>query len=173
MPWKVDLDSSSVGFSARHLRVSTVRGRFESFEGVLEMDESNPPASAVQGSVDVASVRTGVSPRDNSLRSAGFFDVGRFPKITFRSTRVGPFDEDNFQVHGELTIRDVTREVVFDVVNKGELPAREGQRRWGFGATVAIDRKAFGLKWGALMELGGLLVADEVAGTLDIQFVEE
>lgn len=173
MPWKVDLESSSVGFSIRHLKVSTVRGRFEGFEGTLVMDEENPQASSVEGSVDVASVTTGFSPRDSNLRSAGFFDVQRFPKMTFRSTRVGPFQEDNFKVYGELTIRDVTREVEFDVVNKGELPSREGRRSWGFGASIALNRKDFGLEWNPLMELGGLFVADEVAGSLEIQFQEE
>jgi polyisoprenoid-binding protein YceI len=172
MSWKVDPDNSSVEFSVQHLKVTTVRGRFESFEGTLAMDENAPQASSVEGSVSVASVKTGISPRDGSLRSAGFFDVERFPKMSFRSTRIGPVEGDNFRVFGELTIRDVTRDVVFDVANKGELPASGGKRRWGFSASIALNRKDFGLKWNPLMELGSLLVADDVAGSLEIQFVE-
>ena len=173
MSWKVDPSSSSIEFSIQHLMVTTVRGRFESFDGTLVMDEKDPQASSVEGSVDVASVETGVSPRDNNLRSAGFFYADRFPSMTFRSTRIGPLEGDAFKVHGELSIRDVTQEVVFDVTNKGELPATGSERRWGFSASIALNRKDFGLKWNPLMELGGLLVADDVAGSLEIQFVEE
>jgi polyisoprenoid-binding protein YceI len=173
MSWKVDPDSSSIEFSIQHLKVTTVRGRFESFGGTLAMDEENPQASSVEGSVEIASVKTGVSPRDSNLRSAGFFDADGFPKMTFRSTRIGPLEGDAFKVYGELTIRDVTREVIFDVTNKGELPAAGSERRWGFSASIALNRKDYGLKWNPLMELGGLLVADDVAGSLEMQFVEE
>jgi polyisoprenoid-binding protein YceI len=173
MSWKVVPDRSSIEFSIQHLKVSTVRGRFESFEGTLVMNEEDPKASSVEGSVDVSSVKTGVSPRDNSLRSSGFFDADRFPNMTFRSTRIGPLEGEVFKVYGELTIRDVTREVVFDVANKGELPAEGGQRRWGFSASIALNRKDYGLEWNSLMELGGLLVADDVVGSLEMQFAEE
>ena len=173
MPWRVDPANSSIEFSIQHLKVSTVHGRFESFGGTLVMDEENPQSSSVEGSVDVVSVKTGISPRDNSLRSAGFFDVGRFPNMMFRSTRIGSLEGDALKVYGELTIRDVTREVEFDVTNKGQLPAEGAQRRWGFSASIALNRKDFGLQWNALMELGGLLVADDVSGSLEIQFVEE
>jgi polyisoprenoid-binding protein YceI len=173
MSWKVDPDSSSIEFSIQHLKVTTVRGRFESVEGTLDMDERDPQASSVEGSVDVVSVKTGVSPRDSNLRSAGFFDADRFPNMTFRSTRIGPLEGDAFKVYGELTIRDVTREVVFEVTNKGELPAAGNERRWGFSASIALNRKDYGLQWNPLMELGGLLVADDVAGSLEIQFVGE
>lgn len=173
MAWKVDPDQSSIEFLVTHLKVTTVRGRFESFEGTLAMDEGDPQASSVEGSVDVASVVTGVSPRDANLRSAGFFDANGFPKMSFRSTRIGPLEGDNFKVHGELTIKDVTREVVFDVVNKGEMPGENGNRRWAFSTSIALNRKDFGLKWNPLMELGGLFVEDDVAGTAEIQVVEE
>ncbi len=173
MSWKVDPDQSSIEFLVTHLKVTSVRGRFESFEGTLEMDEENPQASSVEGSVDVASVKTGFSPRDSNLRSAGFFDAKAFPKMRFRSTQIGPLEGDQLKVYGELTIRDVTRDVVFDVVSKGELPQAGGKRRWAFSASIALNRKDFGLKWNPLMELGGLLVADDVNGRAEIQVVEE
>ena len=173
MSWRVDRDQSSIEFLVKHLQVTNVRGRFESFEGTLVMEEGNPQESSIEGSVDVSSVKTGVSPRDSNLRSAGFFDAKGFPKMSFRSTRIGPLEGDGFKVYGELTIKDVTREVVFDVVNKGEMPGANGNRRWAFGASIALNRKDFGLEWNPLMELGGLLVADDVVGTAEIQVVEE
>ena len=173
MSWKVDSDQSSIEFLVKHLMVTNVRGRFESFEGTLVMEEGNPQESSIEGSVDVASVKTGISPRDSNLRSGGFFDAQGFPKMSFRSTRIGPLKGDRFKVYGELTIKDVTREVEFDVVNKGEMPAANGNKRWAFCASIALNRKDFGLKWSPLMELGGLLVADDVAGTAEIQVVEE
>ena len=173
MAWKVDPDQSSIEFLVTHLKATKVRGRFESFEGTLTIDEENPEASSVEGSVDVASVKTGISPRDGSLRAAGFFDADGFPKMSFRSTRIGSLEGDDFKVYGELTIRDVTREVVFDVVNKGEMQGAEGKRRWAFSASIALNRKDFGLKFNPLMELGGLFVEDAVAGAAEIQVVEE
>ena len=174
MSWKVDYDHSSIEFLVKHLMVTNVRGRFESFEGTLVMEEGNPQESSIEGSVNVASVTTGVSPRDSNLRSGGFFDAQGFPKMSFRSTRIGPLEGDKFKVYGELTIKDSTRQVEFDVVNKGEMPgANEGDRRWAFSASIALNRKDFGLEWNPLMELGGLLVADDVVGTAEIQVVEE
>jgi polyisoprenoid-binding protein YceI len=173
MSWKVDLGNSRIEFSVRHFRLTTVKGLFESFEGTLDMDEGNPPASSVEGTVEVASVRTGLSPRDASLRSKAFFDARRFPRMRFRSTRIEALPGDNFEVHGELTARDVTREVVFDVVNRGELPAIDGRRRWAFGASIVLNRKDFDLAWHPLIETGGVAVGDEVKGTLEIEFVEE
>jgi polyisoprenoid-binding protein YceI len=153
--------------------VTKVRGRSAAFEGTLAMDEENPQASFVEGTVDVASLKTAISLRDANLRSAGFFDARRFPKMGFRSTRIESFEGNNFKVYGELTIKSVTREVVFDVVNKGEMPATQGKRRWAFGASIALNRKDFGLKWNPLIELGGLLVGDEVDGTIEMQLVQE
>lgn len=173
MTWKVDPKRSSIEFLVEHLRVTTVRGRFESFEGMLEMVEEDPQASSVAGTVEVASLKTGISMRDSNLRSAGRFDAGRFATIGFRSTRVGDFEGDTFKVYGDLTIKDITRPVVFDIVNKGEMPAEEGKRRWAFGASIMLNRKDFDIKWNPLMEAGGLLVSDEIKGELELQFVQE
>lgn len=173
MAWKVDPDHSKIEFFVRHLVVTTTRGRFESFEGTLNMDEESPPSSSVQGTVDTASIRTGISMRDNNLRSKGRFDVKNFPKMTFRSTRVGDFEGNTFKVYGNLTIKDITRPVVFDIVNKGELPGTGDQRRWAFGASLVVNRKDFDIKWSWLFELGTLFVAEEIRGELDLQFVQE
>jgi len=173
MGWRVDSGKSKIEFVVKHLQLTKVRGRFTSFDGTLQMNEMDPQSSSVQGSVDAASVRTGIGPRDNSLKARGFFDVKRCPEMTFRSTRIGPMNGNNFKVYGDLTIKDVTRAVVFDVVNKGEQPATQGKRRWAFEATTDLRRKDFGLHWNPLMEFAGLLVGNDVKGIFNIQFVED
>jgi polyisoprenoid-binding protein YceI len=173
MAWKVDPTASKVEFTIKHLMVTKARGRFESFEGMLNMDEEDPQASFVEGTIDVASIRTGIGLRDSNLRSSAYFDVKRFPKMTFRSTRIGPFEGDRFQVFGDLTIKETTRPVVFDIVNKGEVPGVQDGRRWTFHASIVLNRKDFGVYWNALTELGGLLLGDDVAGELELQMVHE
>jgi polyisoprenoid-binding protein YceI len=173
MAWKVDRDNSRISFAVKHLRLTTVRGRFLRFGGFIHIDENNPQQSLVEGSVDTASVKTGIGPRDQSLKAPGFFDVGRYPRITFRSTRIGPFEGNRFPVYGELTIRDVTREEVFAVTDKGELPAGGGRRRWAFDATITLTRKDYGLKWNPLLEFRGLLVGDKIEGLAEIQVVRD
>jgi polyisoprenoid-binding protein YceI len=176
MGWKVDSDRSKIEFLARHLRLTTVRGHFGSFEGTLHMNEEAPEASSVEGTVDVASISTGLGIRDANLRAGGFlgfFGAKQYPTMSFRSTEVGPFVGKNFEVCGNLTIKDVTRPVVFQVVNRDEQPATDGKRRWSFGARLPLSRKEFGLKFNPIMELGNLLVADEIQGILEIEFVEE
>lgn len=173
MAWKVDKDNSRITFAVKHLRLTTVRGRFLRFGGFIHIDEENPQRSLVEGTVDAASVRTGIGPRDQSLKAPGFFDVGHYPKITFRSTRIGPFEGNRFTVYGDLTIRDVTREEAFEVTDRGELPPEDGRRRWAFEATITLNRKDYGLQWNPLLEFGGLLVGDEVKGLAEIQVVLE
>lgn len=173
MAWKVDPEQSKIEFLVKHLKLTTVRGRFTEFEGTLQMDEENPPSSHVEGTVDVASVKTGIGLRDSSLKAPGRFDAKRHPKMSFRSTRVGPFEGNRFQVHGDLTIRDITRPVVFHVVDKGELPAVGGKRRHAFDATIVVSRYDFDLKWNPLMELGGLFVGENVNGVLEIVLLKE
>jgi polyisoprenoid-binding protein YceI len=170
MAWKVDPDKSKIEFLVKHVQVTTVRGRFKSFEGTLDMNEADPPASSVEGWVDTASIETGIGPRDNSLRSPGRFNVQQYPKMTFKSTRVGDFEGDTFKVYGDLTIKDITRPIVIDILNKGEVPTSGDERRWAFGATFEVNRKDFDIKWNFLMDL---LVADEIKGDLDLEFVQE
>jgi polyisoprenoid-binding protein YceI len=173
MAWRVDPEGSKIEFLVQHLRVTTVRGRFESFEGTLEMNEEEPEASSVAGTVDVASIKTGISMRDSNLRGRGRFDAGRFPRMSFRSTRIEDFKGVHFQVYGDLTIKDITRPVMFDVFNKGELPAKDGKRRWAFGASILVNRKDFDIKWNAFFEAGNVFVRDEVKGELVMLFVQE
>lgn len=173
MAWKVDATQSKIEFSVRHFKVTTVRGHFGSFEGTVTIDEENPQASSVEGTVNVNTLSTGISPRDANLRSAAFFDAKRFPRMSFRSTRLGDMEGKSFKVYGEMTIRDVTREVVFDAVDKGDMPAIQGKRRRAFGASIVLNRKDFDLEWNPLIETAGIAVSDEVRGTMEIQVMED
>lgn len=142
-------------------------------DGTIDINEENPEASSVQGAIDVASLRTGLSVRDRSLWTAGRFDAKRFPTMSFRSTRVGDFEGDSFKVYGELTIKEFTCPVVFDVVNKGEAPTENGRRRWAFSASIVLNRRDWKIEWNPLIELGGLLIGTDVRGAIEILAVGE
>ena len=176
MSWKVDPENSEITFDVKHLRLTKVRGRFHAFEGTLDMNEEDPPASAVEGSIETASIKTGIGPRDSDLRSTRRFDSKRHPNMSFKSTKVGPFEGNRFKVHGNLTIKDITKPVVFDVVDKGELSPVKGQparRRRAFEASIQLNRKDFGIRWSPILELGTILVANEINGTLRMTMVKD
>ena len=169
--WNVDLAHSGVTFSIRHMVVSKVRGRFAKFAGVLHLDAEDLTRSSVEATVDASSIDTGTEQRDAHLRSADFFDAEKYPELRFRSTRIEKSSDDRFRVAGELTIRDVTREIVLDVESGGRAKDPWGNERVGFVATATLDRKDFGLKWNQALEAGGVLVGDRVDIELDVQAV--
>jgi polyisoprenoid-binding protein YceI len=173
MNWKIDPSHSLVEFSVKHMMITTVRGRFDSFEGTLHVNEENPQASYVEGSIDAISINTHDEQRDNHLRSADFFDAQRFPKITFRSTRIEPAGDNRFRVYGDLAIKGTTREVVFDVAYEGRMKDPWGSERLGFSATTKINRKDYGLTWNVPLEAGGWLVGDEIKISAEIEAVQE
>ena len=169
--WAIDATHSNAEFAVKHMMVSTVKGRFATLDGAIAFDEAAPHAAAVSATLDVASIFTGDPNRDGHLRSADFFDAERFPSITFRSTRVEPLDEGRAKVHGLLTIRDVTKDVVLDTEYEGQVTDAYGKRRAAFTAEAAIARKDFGLTWNPLLESGGAVVGDRVRITLHIAAV--
>jgi polyisoprenoid-binding protein YceI len=171
MAWNIDATHSHVTFSIRHMVVSTVKGRFNVLSGALEIDTANPANSWVQAEVDVASIDTGDTNRDNHLRAPDFFDVEKYPKMTFKSTKVEPVGENEYQVTGDLTLHGVTKPVVFDVEYSGEVKDPYGFRRAGFNAKTKINRKEWGLTWHALLEAGGAMVGDEVKIEVDLEAV--
>jgi polyisoprenoid-binding protein YceI len=173
MSWKIDPQHTLIEFTAKHMMITTVRGRFKTFEGRLYIDADNPQASHAEGSIEVASIDTGESQRDNHLRSADFFDVEKYPKMTFRSTRIEPAGGDSYKVYGDLTIKDVTREMVFDVVDQGQMKDPWGNQRRGLSATAKLNRKDFGLNWNVALEAGGWLVGDEIKISVELQAVQE
>lgn len=167
--WTIDPSHSSVGFVARHLMVSKVRGEFRSFSGALTIAEDRL-ASSVQASVEMNSVSTGDDQRDGHLRTGDFFDTEQFPTMTFTSTAVRAAGDD-FVLVGDLTIKGVTRSVEFELEFDGVSPDPWGGTRAGFSATTVINRKDFGLEWNVALDTGGVLVGDKVTITLDIQAV--
>ena len=170
--WNIDGAHSGINFSIRHMVVAKVRGRFGKFSGHLDLDDADLTASTLDVAIDASSIDTGVGQRDEHLRSADFFGVDQFPELRYQSKRIDKLGEDHYRVIGDLTIRDVTREVALDVEYGGHGKDPWGNERVAFSAKTAIDRKDFGLKWNQALEAGGLLVGDKVEIDLDVQAVK-
>lgn len=169
--WTIDPSHSIAEFAVKHMMVSTVKGRFATLEGAAEIDETNPLASSVRASIDVASITTNDAQRDAHLRSDDFFNAEKFPSITFASKRVERVDAENYRIVGDLTIRDVTKEVVLDTEFEGQVRDPYGNQRAGFTATTQILRGEFGVSFNGVLETGGLIVSDKVKITLHIEAV--
>ena len=165
----IDPAHSAVQFSVRHMMVSNTRGEFGKFEGSIVYDSKNPAASKVEATIDVVSVNTREPKRDADLKGAEFFDVAKYPVLTFKSKSVSQSGE-KLLVKGDLTIRNVTKEVLLTV--EGPTPEVKDQRgrvKIGALATTKVNRKEFGLMYNQLVETGGVVVGDEVTITLDIE----
>ena len=172
MAWQLDTAHSQVEFAVKHMMVTTVRGRFKKFSGTVDLNEQQPEQSRVAVAVDVASLDTGEERRDGHLRSPDFFDVAQYPALFYKSTKVERLGEDQYRVTGDLTIRDVTREVPLVVTLEGPHRDMQGQRRAGFALTGSINRKDFGLNWNVALEAGGWLVGDTVKLLIDAEVFE-
>lgn len=172
--WTIDPEHSYVGFKARHLMVANVKGNFTTFDGTVDLDDKDVTKSKVAVTIDTNSIDTNVQKRDEHLRSADFFDVAKYPTMTFVSKDVARADQDGLKVTGDLTLHGVTRQVVLDV----EPISRESKDPWGnirrgTTATTKIDRKDFGLTWNKGLETGGVLVGDEITITLEIEMIKK
>ena len=165
---EIDRSHSDVAFQVRHL-LSKVRGRFNEFAGTIEFDESNPDNSRVDVTIQAGSIDTAVLDRDKHLRSADFFDVENYPTLRFVSTSVTPRGGNDYDVHGDLTIHGVTRQVVLPATFVGAAADPWGSQKSVFEAELSLNRKDFGLTYNAALETGGLLVGDEVKVSLSIQ----
>jgi len=169
----LDTTHAELGFRVRHMMVSWTRGKFDKFEGSLQLDEQDPTRSKVSVSVEVASINTNVKDRDDHLRSADFFDVANHPAMTFASTGI-ELRDGRMLVSGDLTIRGVTKRVTLDA---DPLPPAVkdpfGNVKTGTRATAVLKRKEFGLTWNALLEAGGLAVGEDVELTLDVEFTKQ
>lgn len=166
--WTIDQSHSLVAFSAKHMMISTVRGRFEQFEGSVELDEADPAGASVEVHIETASVNTDWHQRDEHLRSNDFFDAATYPLMTFHSTSVEPVGDGRARVHGDLTIKDVTRPVMMDVELIATVNGLYGERRAAFEANTTINREDFGLTWNMGLETGGVLVSKEISIALEI-----
>ncbi|MCB0076893.1 MAG: YceI family protein [Anaerolineales bacterium] len=170
MGWKVDVPHSNVEFTARHMMITKVRGSFRDFDGDVTIDENDFTASTLEGTVQVASIDTGNEDRDAHLRSADFFDVDTYPTMRFVATNIMREDEDEYEVEGELTIKDVTQAVRWEVEALGHRTDPYGNEKWGFSAETKIDRRDFGLTWNVPLDGGGVLVGNTIEIELSVQF---
>ncbi|MGH9396784.1 MAG: YceI family protein [Terriglobia bacterium] len=171
--WNIDPAHSVAEFKVKHMMISNVKGRFVGIKGSLSLDDEDVTQSQVEGSIDAASLNTHEPQRDTHLKSPDFFDAEKFPSLSFRSSRIARSGDGELEVTGDLTIRGVTRSVVF-TVDGPSAPAKDpwGNVRLGLAASTKINRKDFGLTWNAALETGGLLVGDEVSINLELQFVK-
>lgn len=171
--WNIDASHSIAEFAVKHMMVTTVKGRFGALEGAINFNESDPSASSATATIDVGSIDTNDPNRDTHLRSDDFFNAEQFPTITFQSKRVDVEDSNNWRLVGDLTIRDVTREVVLDTEYLGQIQDWQGKQRAGFTAETRLSRKEFGLKWNAALESGGVVVGDQVRVTIHIEAIRQ
>ena len=173
MAWVIDPAHSEIQFSAKHLMISTVRGRFNAFSGTIDADETNPTAATVDVQIDASSLVTGEERRDTHLRSADFLDVEKYPYLTFKSTRVERIDETHGKLYGELTIRDITKPVVLSVEYAGQAKTPWGTTSAGFNAQTKINRKDWDLNWNVALETGGWLVGDTITINIELELVKQ
>jgi polyisoprenoid-binding protein YceI len=171
--YQIDAAHSSVQFSIRHMMISNVRGTFSGVTGTAEYDPDNPAVSSVRAEIDVNSINTSDANRDAHLKSADFFDVANYPKISFVSKKVEKTGGDEFRITGDLTIHGVTKETVLtasEVTPEGKDPW--GNLRIGASLKGKVNRKDFGLTWSAPLETGGVLVGDDVKVELDLELIK-
>jgi polyisoprenoid-binding protein YceI len=171
--WNIDPAHAVAEFKVKHMMISNVKGQFGKVTGTLTLDETDLTKSKATASLEASSIETRDAQRDAHLKSADFLHVEKFPSLSFSSTRISLVRDGELAVEGDLTIRGVTRKVVFNV--EGPTPPTKdpwGNTRVGVSATTRINRKDYGLTWNAALETGGILVGDEVTITLEVEFIK-
>jgi polyisoprenoid-binding protein YceI len=172
--WQIDSAHTAAQFSVRHMMVSNVRGQFGKTTGSARFDPKDPTKASLDVTVDVASIDTREPKRDAHLKSADFFDVQKFPVMTFKSKRAEAAGAGRLKLVGDLTMHGMTREVTLDVEGPTpEMKDAQGGGRIGAVATARISRKEFGMTWNRAIEAGGVVVGDEVAITIDVELVRK
>lgn len=172
MTWVIDQRHSYVGFSIKHMMFTTVRGQFHEYDGTIDLNLDDLTSSTFSGAITVASIDTHVPKRDDHLRSEAFFDIARFPKILYHSTKIETLGLNRFRVHGDLTMHGVTRDIVVEgTYAGGPFKDPDGIMRTGFSATTTLSRKDYGLFWNVALESGGVLVGDAVDIQIDIELM--
>jgi polyisoprenoid-binding protein YceI len=171
MSWKLDNAHTEVQFAVRHMMISKVRGIFEKFEGTIDLDETHPETASVDIKIETTSVNTRDAQRDAHLRSADFFNSEVFPTMTFKSKKVVLTGDKTAQLVGDLTIRDITHEIILDVEHTGMLKNPWGLTSAGFNAHGKINRKEWNLVWNVGLETGGVLVGDDVELNIEAELL--
>ena len=171
--WTLDPSHSSIEFSAKHMMISTVRGRMGAVNGEIIADEQDPANSSIQMTVDIAGLTTGDAKRDAHLRSGDFFDAENHPEATFKSTKIEPLSENKFRVTGDLTIRGTTKSITLEVERDGEAVNPWGATAAAFSSAITLNRKDFGLNWNVALEAGGVLVSENVKLEITIEAIKQ
>ena len=172
--YQIDPAHSAAQFKVRHMMIANVKGEFTKISGTVTSDPSNPSATQIQATIDASSISTRDEQRDGHLKSADFFDVARFPSITFQSKEVQPSGSNSFEVVGDLTIHGVTQPVpltVEEVTPEAKDPW--GNLRRGATAKTKVNRKDFGLHWNVALEAGGFLVGDDIEIAIDVELIRQ
>ena len=168
--WTVDNSHSSIGFSVKHMMVSKVKGVFENYSATVTADDlTDLTTASITFDIQTASINTKSEDRDNHLRSADFFNAEDFPTISFQSTNIVKDGDDEYKVTGDLTIKDVTKPVTFDVEYNGKGTNPWGVDVYGFEAETKLNREEFGLTWNAALETGGVLVGKDIKISIDLE----
>ncbi len=172
--WQIDPQHTAAGFAVKHLMISTVRGQFKGVTGTVNWEDQDISKSTVDITIDANTVDTSEPKRDADLKSDKFFDVAKYPTITFKSKKIEQVSAGKLKITGDLTIRGVTKEAVLDV--EGPTPPVKdpwGNTRVAANATTKVNRQDFGVKWNANMDGGGVVVGDEVAITIDLEMIKK
>lgn len=172
--YQVDLAHSTIGFTVKHMMISKVKGTFENFTANVEAtDLTDLTTAKIDFSIQTASINTRNEDRDNHLRSGDFFDADTFKNITFAATKIEADGDDEYKVTGDLTIRDITKPVTFEVEYNGKSKSPAGQEVFGFEAETKINREDFGLTWNAALETGGVLVGKDIKINVELEIIGE
>jgi len=172
--WQIDPAHTAAGFAVKHLMISTVRGQFKGITGTVNWDDQDITKSTVDVTIDANTVDTSEPQRDKDLKSDKFFDVGKYPTITFKSKKIEQVSAGKLKVTGDLTIHGVTKEAVLDI--EGPTPAVKdpwGNSRVAVSATTKVNRQDYGVKWNANMDGGGVVVGDDVNITIDLEMIKK
>ncbi len=172
--WELDPSHTSVQFAVSHLMVSTVRGTFNRTSGTVNLDEADSTKSSVEATIDVASIDTREAKRDEHLKGPDFFDIAKFPTITFKSKAISSPGADKFRIVGDVTIHGVTKEIALEASGSPK-PFKDpfGKTRLGGAVSGKLNRKDFGMTWNKNLDSGGVVVGDEITITIDVEMVKK
>lgn len=169
--WTLDPAHSEITFKVKHLMISNVKGEFTTFEASIDGEDFKKSTLFVK--IDASSIATNNNDRDTHLKSPDFFEVDKFPEITFKSTSINKIDDDDYELIGDLTIKGVTKEITLDTEFGGYMKDPYGNEKAGFSINGKLNRKDFGLNWNAALETGGVMVSNEVKINAEVQFIKQ
>lgn len=170
--YQIDPAHSSIGFAVRHLEINWIEGRFKDFKGTIRYDDSDITKSSVEFMAKIESIDTGIEARDKHLRTADFFDVAKYPEMTFKSTRVERKAKDSYVLYGDFTMKGVTKQILLPFTITGAIKDGRGNTRFGINAQTKLNRRDYGITYGKAMENGGLDIGNEITISLQLEAVK-